>query len=67
MALQRFQVDERVRLRIEIDLLGAGSAGTVRRVYRFMDAYDIQFDGYSDVRLIWGRNLERADEEPPAP
>jgi hypothetical protein len=66
MASAGFQVGERVKLRIAVGSVPAGTLGTVERAFRSIDAYDVQVDGHIGVQLVWGRNLERADDMAPA-
>jgi hypothetical protein len=58
-----FQVGERVKLRSATGIVCAGTVGTVERAFRFIDAYDVQFDGHTGVQFVWGRNLERVMDE----
>ena len=63
MIVAGFQVGERVKLRIAVGIVNAGTLGTVERAFRFINAYDVQFDGYIDIQLVRGRNLERVTDE----
>jgi hypothetical protein len=64
MTAAGFEVGERVKLRIAVGIARAGTLGIVQRVFRSIDAYEVQFDGHIGVQLVWGRNLERATDEP---
>ena len=47
MAAAQFTVGERVRTgAVSPDTL-AGRVGTIQLVYRYVDLYDVQFDGYA--------------------
>ena len=63
MTAAGFQVGERVRLRTAVGMVPAGTLGTVERSFRSIDAYEVQFDEYIGVQLVWGRNLERSTDE----
>jgi hypothetical protein len=63
MTAASFQVGERVKLRIAVSSVHAGTLGTVERAFRSIDAYDVQFDAHIGVQLVWGRNLERVTDE----
>jgi hypothetical protein len=64
MVAVRFIVGERVRLRNAISGVRAGSVGTLKLVYRYVDdADDVQFDRHAEPQLIYARDLERVDRE----
>jgi hypothetical protein len=63
MTAAGFQVGERVKLRIAVGIVQAGTLGTVERAFRSIDGYDVQFDGHIGVQLVWGRDLERVTDE----
>jgi len=46
MTTAGFQVGERVKLRIAIGIVHAGTLGNVERAFRPIDAYDVQFNGH---------------------
>jgi hypothetical protein len=64
MSLAGLQVGERVKVRITVGIVRAGTLGTVERAFRSIDAYEVQFDEHLGPQLVWGRNLERITEEP---
>ena len=59
MAAAQFTVGERVRVRAVSPAAHAGTVGTIQLVYRYVDLYDVQFDGYAFPRLMRGRELKR--------
>jgi hypothetical protein len=63
MTAAGFQVGERVKLRMGVGIVQAGTLGTVERAFRSIDAYNVQFDGHIGVQLVWGRTLERVTDE----
>ena len=63
MTAAGFQVGERVKLRIAVGIVRAGTLGTVERAFWSIDAYDVQFDGHIGVQLVWRRDLERVTNE----
>jgi hypothetical protein len=63
MTAASFQVGERVKLRIAVGRVPAGTLGTVERAFQSIDAYKVQFDEYIGVQFVWGRNLERSTDE----
>jgi hypothetical protein len=64
MAQSSFRDGDRVKLCYTRGVVREGTPGTVQRVFPFIDAFDVIFDGYHGVRLAWGRDLERADDSP---
>jgi hypothetical protein len=56
----RFEVGDRIRVRISTPFVGAGAFGTILRVYRpVADAYTIQFDQDSHHWVMQACDLER--------
>jgi hypothetical protein len=62
MTAAGFQIGERVKLRIAVGMVRAGTLGTVERVFRSIDGYEVQFDGHIGTQFVWGRNLERVTD-----
>ena len=59
----RFQVGDRVLLRVARDKFKAGMLGTVRRVFLSVDdVYDVLFDGKRRLVAMRGRELERVEQ-----
>jgi hypothetical protein len=54
-----FTLGDHVRVHTAISVVRAGAVGTIQLVYRYLDLYDVQFDGYAQPKLMRGRELER--------
>jgi hypothetical protein len=59
----RFQVGDRVMLRVAWDKFRVGMLGTVRRVFLSVDdVYDVLFDGERRLVAMRGRELEPLEQ-----
>jgi hypothetical protein len=60
MTTMRFEVGDRIRVRISTPFVHVGALGTILRVYRRVaDAYTIQFDQVSHHWVMQACDLER--------
>jgi hypothetical protein len=60
MTTMRFEVGDRIRVRISTPFVRVGALGTILRVYRpVADAYTIQFDQVSHHWVMQACDLER--------
>ena len=60
MRTMRFEVGDRIRVRISTPFVRVGALGTILRVYRpVADAYTIQFDQVSHHWVMQACDLER--------
>ena len=60
MTTMRFEVGDRIRVRISTSFVRVGALGTILRVYRpVADAYTVQFDQVSHHWVMQGCDLER--------
>jgi hypothetical protein len=59
-----FQEGERVRARVSTTSVRAGALGIIRHIIvptAARDAYDVCFDGWPNLCLMWGDELDRVD------
>ena len=59
----QFLIDDRVQLISELDRIPIGTFGTVVASFEGSLFYDIRFDGYAGVRVVYGSKLALVQRE----